>query len=163
MTTRYFYRAETQAIADRHGLDPDLVTALVLQESSGKTHAYRYEPAYYTRYLAGKPEWDGAIPQRVSASYGLCQVMFPTAVAEGYPKGDPPEYLFVPTIGLEYGCKHLAGCLAWAGGDTTAALAAYNGGRTRDNRPGVTPKRNQGYVDKVLKWLAKVRAGEVVG
>lgn len=40
MTTRYHYRAETHAIADRHGLDPDVVTALVMQESAGQTHAY---------------------------------------------------------------------------------------------------------------------------
>ena len=161
--TKFYYWAETQALAERHGLDAELVVALVLQESAGKTHAYRFEPKFFARYLAHKPEWDGAIPERVSASYGLCQVMFPTAVALGYPMSDPPEYLFVPTIGLEYGCRALADCLRWAKGDTAAALASYNGGKTPNNGPRVMPKRNQAYVDKVLRWLAQVRTGEVTG
>jgi soluble lytic murein transglycosylase-like protein len=144
------YRAEAHAIASTMGLDPDLVIAVALVESSGRTYAYRYEPAFWRRYLAGRPEWDGANPERVSASYGLMQVMFPVAIEVGYPRADPPEYLFVPTIGLTYGCRKLAETLKWSGGDIPAGLAAYNGGKTQDNTPGVHPKRNQTYVDKVL-------------
>ena len=160
---QYWYRAETHAIADRHGLDPDVATAVVLQESAGRTEAFRHEPAYFLRYLATKREWDGAIPRRVASSYGLMQLMYPTALDRGYPKGDPPEYLFVPTIGLEYGCRHLAWCLAWADGDTKAMCAAYNGGATADNGPSRAIKRNQSYVEGVLRWLARVKAGEVTG
>ena len=167
---RFAYRAEAYAIASRHGLDPELVIAVCLQEGwdpilrqRGVTHAFRHEPAFWLRYMAHKPEWDGALPIRVSSSYGLMQVMYVRAVELGYPSGDPPEYLFVPTIGLEYGCRALADCLRWARGDTSAALASFNGGKTPDNGPRVMPKRNQHYVDKVLLWLAKVRAGEVTG
>lgn len=159
---RFWYRADVAVIADRHQLDPELVEAVCLTESNGKTHAYRMEPAFWDRYLKDKPQWDGANPARVSASYGLMQCMFPVAVEFGMPRTDPPEYLFVPLIGLEYGCKVLAERLRWARGDLSAALAAYNGGK-RGNAPEIEPKRNQLYVNKVLIWLAKVQAGEVMG
>jgi soluble lytic murein transglycosylase-like protein len=152
------YRAEIEAISVAHGLDPDLVEALVLVESNGKTHAYRYEKDFYARYMQGKPEWDGTIPERVSASYGLCQVMFATAVEHGYPRTDAPEYLFVPTIGLAYGCKVLARRITKAkamGPDVSddirlrAALASYNGGWWQ-NEPDDQPDRNAAYASKVL-------------
>lgn len=158
---RFWFRAETHAIAARHRLDPDLVTAVCLVESGGRTSAYRYEPAFWMRYLAGKVEWEGENPERVSASYGLLQVMYPVARELGYPRSEAPEGLFVPTCGLEYGCRTLADRMAWAKGDTQAALAAYNGGKSKDNGPGVAAKRNQAYVNKVLVMLAKVHAGEV--
>jgi soluble lytic murein transglycosylase-like protein len=128
------------------------------ESGGGKTHAYRYEPGFWLRYMAKNPKWDGANPERVSASYGLMQVMFPTALEHGYPD-DPPEYLFVPTIGIEYGCRVLAGLLKWSHWDLNSALAAYNGGKA-GNPPG-GPLRNQVYVDKVLAWLRKARAGQI--
>lgn len=156
--TTFAYRAELTAIADQHRLDADLVEAVALVESSGKTHAYRYEPAFWLRYMAKNPRWDGAVPERVSASYGLLQVMYPVALELGMPPADPPEYLFVPVYGLQYGCRKLREVLGWAKGDVPAALAAYNGGKTSDNAPGAQPKRNQMYVDRVLKMLDAVKA-----
>lgn len=153
----FHYRAEVHAIASQHQLDPDLVTAVCLTESGGRTSAYRYEPGFWLRYMAKDPRWDGAVPERVSASYGLMQVMYPVALEHGMPRQDPPEHLFIPVYGLQYGCRKLREVLAWAKGDVAAALAAYNGGKTRDNAPGVTPKRNQLYVDKVLMALVVVR------
>ena len=145
----FWYRAEAYAIADSHSLDPNLVIAVALIESSGRTHAYRYEPHFWMKYLVNKPEWDGANPERVSASYGLMQVMYPVALERGFPPNDPPEHLFVPTVGLEYGCRQLRYLLDWAKGDIEAAIASYNGG-TKGNEPGVNPKRNKLYLDKVL-------------
>lgn len=155
----FYYRAELQTIADRYLLDPDLVHAVCLQESSGMTSAYRFEPAFWMHYMNGKPEWDGAVPQRVSASYGLLQCMYPVALEQGYDRKDPPEHLFVPLVGLEFGCRKLREVHAWAHGDVAAALAAYNGGKTRDNGPGIERKRNQDYVDKVLRQLERVKHG----
>lgn len=152
----FSYRAEVEAIATRHELPPDLVQAVCMVESSGRTDAFRHEPDFWTRYMAGKPEWDGAIIRRVSSSYGLCQVMYPVALEHGYPKADAPEYLFVPIVGLEYGCRVLAKLLTWAKGDVRAALAAYNGGRG-GNRPGGI-LRNAAYSDKVLAQLGDVRS-----
>jgi soluble lytic murein transglycosylase-like protein len=154
--TEFAYRAEVHTIAAQHHLDPNLVVAVCLHESAGKTSAYRYEPAFWLRYMAKNPRWDGAVPERVSASYGLLQVMYPVALELGMPPADPPEYLFVPVYGLQYGCRKLREVLGWAKGDVPAALAAYNGGKTKDNAPGVDPKRNQRYVDQVLLQLAMV-------
>jgi len=140
------YRAEIETAAKAHALDPDLVEALVLVESAGQTHAYRYEPNFWVKYMAARPEWKGQNPKRVSASYGLMQVMFVVAVEVGYTARDP-EHLFVPSIGLEYGCRKLAELLRWSQGDVPQALAAYNGGRGGN---ATRPFRNQPYVDLVV-------------
>lgn len=152
----YWYRAETLAAATKHHLEYDLVRAVIEVESSGHTDAYRYEPAFWARYLANKPEWQDQNPRRVSASYGLMQVMYVTAVELGLPKGDPPEALFVPVRGLEWGCRALAERLAWAKGNARKAVAAYNGGK--GNWDGVRP---QAHADKVMAALARVRAGQL--
>jgi soluble lytic murein transglycosylase-like protein len=150
------YRAEVEVIASRHGLTPDLVQAVCLVESSGQTHSYRYEEDFWTRYLARNPQYDGADPARVSASYGLMQVMFPTAVDHGMPVTEPPEYLFVPIIGLDWGCRILAKRLAWANGDLRKALASYNGGKGGWLKP-----EPQAYADKVLGQLSKLQAARL--
>ena len=71
---KFNYRAEVVTIAAKYGLDPDLVTAVCLVESDGMTHAYRYEPQFFLRYMAKDPKWKDAVPERVSASFGLMQV-----------------------------------------------------------------------------------------
>lgn len=157
---KFWYRAEVELIANRHALSPDLVQAVCIVESAGLTNAYRVEPAFWDRYLKGKPEWDGANPARVSASYGLMQVMFPVAVEHGMARTEPPEYLFVPLIGLDYGCRVLAKRLEWARGDLRSALASYNGGK-KGNEPGTPRLRNATYADKVLAELAKLQASRL--
>jgi soluble lytic murein transglycosylase-like protein len=146
------YRAEIETAAHAHALDPHLVEAVVLVESSGYTHAFRHEAAFFRRYLADHPRYAGANPLRVSSSYGLMQVMYPVAVEHGLVGA--PEQLFVPEVGLEYGCRHLRMLVEWAQGDQHAALGAYNGGKA-GNRPGAPP-RNQSYVTKVLGAHARV-------
>lgn len=141
------YRREIVAAATTHQLSPTLVEAITVVESSGKAYAYRYEPAFWARYMAHDPQWASANPERVSASYGLMQVMFPVAKEMGFGQVDP-EYLFVPAIGLEFGCRKFASVLRWAGGDIARALAAYNGGPRGNVAP---PFRNQAYADKVLQ------------
>ena len=145
------YAGEIRACADRFGLDPQLVAAVVMTESAGKTSAYRYEPQFWAKYLAPKPEWAGENPERVSASYGLMQVLYVTAKEVGF-TASAPEYLFVPEIGLEFGCRKLRQVLDWAKGTVPQALAAYNGGRVANAAP---PYRNQTYVDRVLAWRAR--------
>lgn len=144
MPTRF--RSLIESTATRHGLDPNLVEAVVLTESSGNTRAYRYEPDFWRRYMASKAEWQGRDPERVSASYGLMQIMFPVAKELGY-TGEP-EALMVPSTGLEYGCLKLRKLLAWSQNDVRTALAAYNGG-VGNNPLGGTLK-NADYADKVL-------------
>lgn len=147
-----WYRAEIEEVAQRYALDADLLEALVLTESGGMTNAYRFEPGFWSRYLASKPEWKDKNPKRVSASYGLCQVMFPVAVELGF-MGEP-EDLFSPVVGLEYGARKLAELMKWADGDVDKALAGYNGGR--GNWQGEAPQR---YVVKVKANLLRVKHG----
>ena len=161
------YRVEIVAAATAHGLDPDLVQAIVEQESAYKFTAYRFEPAFFTRYLANKVEYAQRNPMEVSASYGLMQVMYSTAVEQGY-LGDPWG-LFDPAVSLEFGCRVLAGHVAWARrtyqGLTSiaetkiraSALASYNGGRG-GNAPDNILDRNHGYADQVLARYQRIRA-----
>lgn len=146
------YRREIAKAAAAHGLDPRVVEAVVAVESSGRTSAYRYEAGFWSKYLANHPDYRGAVPERVSASYGLMQVMYPVAREMGFLFADP-ELLFVPTTGLEYGCRKLASLLTWAEGDLVQALSAYNGGRGGNAKP---PFRNEAYARRVLEALSQI-------
>lgn len=146
-----------KSAAGRYGLDPQLVEAVVRTESSGNPRAYRFEPAFWDRYLKNNPAYSNSQPRRVSASYGLMQLMYPTAKDElGF--NNEPEGLFIPQVSLDLGCRLLARNLKWANGDMDAALAAYNGGRTESNRK--PPYRNSGYVVKVKKHLRDIQEGK---
>lgn len=161
------YRALIEIAAAAHGIDPDLLAALVEQESAGKFYAYRYEKDFYHRYLANKPEYAAWTPSECSASYGLCQVMFSTAREHGY-QGQPWG-LFDPAESLEFGCRVLKANMIWARGlytgmasneqkaITRSALAAYNGGRNMNGPNGTL--RNREYADQVLDRYARIKKG----
>lgn len=119
-------RAEIERVSAEVGLDPLLVEAVAMQESGLRPSAFRHEPGFYLRYLKKNPEYKGLDPMRVSSSYGLLQVMYPTAVDYGF-TGDPEELFLLP-VNLHYGVKVLKDLLQRFKGDTTLALAAYNGG-----------------------------------
>lgn len=122
------YHDLIKQVATEHALDSTLVEAIVIQESyGGHTDAFRFEPAFYDRYLKGKPEWAGQNPRRIASSYGLMQVMYTTAVQDGF-TGEP-ELLFIPYVGLDYGCRRLHYLLGWSTFNIPQALAAYNGGK----------------------------------
>lgn len=158
MRTRYWN--EILVAAKIHQLDPTLVEAVVVQESSGNTDAFRFEPNFYNRYIKPKGLFPGQNPRRVSSSYGLMQLMYPVAVELGYK--EPPEKLFQPETGLYWGCVKLRALTDWAATfplatplqRTTAVLAAYNGGMG-DNKPTQSiPLRNQSYATQVLAKLS---------
>lgn len=153
-----WWMEDITTIANSYGLDPQLVAAIVWQESRGHSDAYRFEPAFFLRYLSRKPEWKDKNPRRVSASYGLTQILHVTAYEMGF-RGEPEE-LFLPRTNLHYGCQKLKSLFDWVAGfpvspDTRlrAAIAAYNGGRG-GNTPG-KPLRptNAQYADRVLATL----------
>jgi soluble lytic murein transglycosylase-like protein len=111
-------------------LDPALVCAVVEQESAWNPWAMRYEPAFFTKYVA--PLYTN---NKVSASeayargfsWGLMQVMGQVARETGF------EVLFLsalcdPEQGLAVGCKVLRKKFDAVAGDTTRALLAWNGG-----------------------------------
>lgn len=145
-----FYRDEIEMAAKARGIDPDLLAALVEQESSYHADAFRFEPAFWERYLKdNNPSYRDANPRRVSSSYGLCQVMYATAVEHGFHA--EPEYLFLPGVNLDMGATILAGLLSKY--SIPDALAAYNGGEGGIGRPGPTA-----YAHAVLKRYDALRA-----
>jgi soluble lytic murein transglycosylase-like protein len=159
-----FYWADIQVAAKAHQLDPLLVAAVVLQESAANTDGFRHERLFWNRYLKSRPEWASLNPRRVSSSYGLMQVMFSTAIEHGYPKDQPPELLFRPEIGLEYGCRVLrrmmdridAKYATKPGQDRLrAALASYNGGF---QGPDALRPDNRAYAESVLRRYAALQA-----
>ena len=142
-----------------------LLKAVAEQESAFKVNAYRFEPAYYEWLKKAQPgRWDTRDPHIVSASYGVMQIMYTTAVGLGLPETFNAEDLYNPVINIELGAKLLrtllngieAGNLHVKFGiwPFRIALARYNGGGGGNpNDAGVL--RNQSYVDQVFsKWLA---------
>ena len=156
--SRTAYTAQIQKAAADHDLDADLFEALVLTESSGHADAFRFEPQYAQRYhIAEHPVYKQWPVRAVAASYGLTQIMVPTAYELGW-RDPEPEYLFIPEVNLYWGGVYLKACFDWtlrwpAASESSrviSALAAYNGGRNSANTPLQTHPRNAAYAAKVL-------------
>lgn len=150
--------------ANANGLDPLLVTAVVLQESAANTDAFRHERLFWNRYLKTKADWKDENPRRVSSSYGLMQVMYPVAVERGMSRAMPPEALFVPALGLSYGCVHLKALSdlmdqrypqATPADRRKAVLASYNGGF---QGPDALRPDNRLYAESVLRHYTRLKA-----
>lgn len=132
------FRAEIETAAEARALDPDLIEALVEQESAGDQNAWNPEPKY--RYfwnvrtgrpfrrvselevaakfpprdfptLAGDPdqEWWGQ-----QASWGLTQIMGAVAREHGYTGKYLPALCSDVAVNLAIGVEHLAGNIKWA-------------------------------------------------
>jgi soluble lytic murein transglycosylase-like protein len=121
-------RALATAAAHRHGLDPELVLAVVGVES-----AFR--------------------PKAVSpkGAQGLMQLMPRTAASLGVEDALDPEQ------NLDGGTRHLGSLLALYGGDVERALAAYNAGEGAVARHGGIPpfRETREYVRRVLERYRK--------
>lgn len=116
--------------ASVHGLDPALVCAVIEQESAWNPWAIRYEPAFFTKYVA--PLYTN---NKISASeayargfsWGLMQVMGQVARENGF--AEPfLAALCDPAEGLDIGCKVLRRKLDAMAGDAPRGLLAWNGG-----------------------------------
>jgi soluble lytic murein transglycosylase-like protein len=118
-----------------HAIWPELVCAIVEQESSWNPWALRYEPAFYSRYVQAQLA-RGAIEHETEArgrafSWGLMQVMGQVAREHGF-AGLSLASLCDPVTALEIGCRVLVSRLAAAGGNVARALELWNGGGNRD-------------------------------
>lgn len=142
------YRQLIEDLAPQFGLDPNVVEAVVIKESSAQTDAFRFEPGVWER-LRTNPKWAGMNPRRAASSYGLMQIMYPTAMDLGF--NGQPEELFIPEVGLRFGCLYLKKMIQRFGSLQTA-LGAYNGGPGNALKP-----QPQAYAAAVLGILAGIR------
>lgn len=117
-------------IAGRHLVDPALVCAVVEQESGWNPWAMRYEPAFFSKYVA--PLYSAS---KISASeayargfsWGLMQVMGQTAREFDF-QAIYLSSLCDPDMGLSIGCRVLRKKLDIAQNNVPLALLAWNGG-----------------------------------
>jgi soluble lytic murein transglycosylase-like protein len=120
-----------------YDLDPYLLGALVVAESSANPFAIRVERGFWSRYgaaiirrarLTTETTDDTWLiyPDLASASYGLCQIMYPVALELGVRPTYPTELCDIG-LNLDLGARLLSGHLRRHRGDETAALGAYNG------------------------------------
>jgi soluble lytic murein transglycosylase-like protein len=149
-------------MANRYDLDPDLVSAVVMTESSGKRDAVRFEahwkyfykPDHFAAELGIKPEDEY---KNQATSWGLMQVMGSVAREMGHL--GRLEDLLKPHVGLNLGCRKLHQCLKLERGDYVSALARYNGGSARRDEFGELEDRLQQYVDKVFSFHKELKTG----
>lgn len=129
------------------GMSPNLLAAVIHQESAGNPYAIRYEPAFLKRYLESKTRADiqGYVPTKCSfhteiharsTSWGLMQLMGQVARERGF-KGEFLSELVDPAINLKWGSEFLQ-TLLHKYQTTEAALLRWNGGG------------DKGYAKKVL-------------
>lgn len=124
-----------QSLAREHGVDPELVRAVVMAESA-------FDPAAVSPRGAG----------------GLMQLMPRTASALGVvDRFDPQE-------NLRGGVRHLRHLLDRYGGNVVMALAAYNAGEAAvDAHRGVPPyTETRRYVQTVLREAGRTGSGRTV-
>jgi soluble lytic murein transglycosylase-like protein len=162
-----FYKDLIAKYAMKYSLEPAMVAALIWQESAFCANAYRFEPDFWNRYLKANERYRQLNPARVSASYGLMQIMYPLVHEDRLKENDttPPEFLFEPEINLNTGCGWAKQLYDWALTKTTdpavasmAALAAYNGGRGGNDPSKDNPLRNGRYAREVMARVPIMRA-----
>jgi soluble lytic murein transglycosylase-like protein len=121
--------------AEAHALWPEVVCAIVEQESSWNPWALRYEPAFYEKYIApqlARGNIADLTESRARAfSWGLMQVMGQAAREHGF-NGASLAALCDPAAGIEIGCRVFAAKLAAAEGNVARALLLWNGGGNQD-------------------------------
>jgi soluble lytic murein transglycosylase-like protein len=111
-----------------------LILSVIQMESGGDKNAFRYEPGFYKYYLENNATWQNLMIERnytekqVSSSYGLMQLMYPTAWMLGF--REDPEELYNPYKNIHLGTKYLKQLLDKYDGNHFLALAHYNGGST---------------------------------
>jgi len=114
--------------AKRHSVNPQIVAALIRQESAGNRRAVSHKGAR-----------------------GLMQLMPATAIRFGVRK----ERLFDPEQNLEAGVRYLSWLLDQFPNDLAKVLAAYNAGENAVVRyQGIPPyKETRGYVKRIFSTL----------
>lgn len=149
----------------KYNLSKLLLKAVAICESSLDEKAYRFEPAFFRRYLANHPDWKDKDPAEVSASWGLFQLMWTTAHSLGF-RGTSEE-LCNPVYNIELGTKLLRKNINLVHkknyqskhSDQEISLAKYNGGNYKNPDSGGNI-RNIKYVKKVMRTWADLKKQE---
>jgi len=125
------YAQDIHAAAQRYGVDPDLIRAVIERESG-------FDPNATSR----------------AGAQGLMQLM--PATARGLGVTDPYD----PAQSIDGGTRYLADMLRRFGGDVRLAVAAYNAGPNAVERSGGVPPypETTRYVSAVLDRLAQLHA-----
>lgn len=140
------YRPLIVLAAQQAGIDPELLEAIVWQESSDDPFAFRYEAAFFKQAIRDNPRAKAhEFGPLAACSYGLCQILYEVACEDGF--DGPPEDLFDPAHNLTVGARHLKTLLDWAAGDESKACGAYNAGRG-----GWASDAGRRYSAGVLRW-----------
>ncbi len=133
--------ALARRIAAAHALDPALVCAVIEQESSWNPYAMRYEPAFFSRYVAPLYTNNKITASEAWArgfSWGLMQVMGQVAREHGFLTAEHPflSELCDPEQGISVGCRVLSAKLALAANDfPRKALGAVRDAPPRTSVP----------------------------
>jgi hypothetical protein len=130
------FGAEIYQAAQRHGVDPALVAAVV-----------RAESAFDVRAVS------------VKGARGLMQLMPATARRFGVPQ----ERVHDAAANVDAGARYLAWLLGRFEGDLALALAAYNAGEgTVDRYGGVPPYREtRGYIQRIFSTLGLIQPAQI--
>lgn len=153
---------QVKAAADAADLRPDVIAAIVLQESQGDPWAVRVEDGFYNRYIIALtrltlPGWkpkQGELPtvlteKRVrSISWGLMQILGETAREQGF-KGRYMSELLIPATNLQWGIKYFKH-LYEQEHDLKRALLRYNGGGNKFYPAEVLGRIENGQVARYL-------------
>ena len=121
-------------VASQHGVDPDLIRAIIMTESGGNPSAVRHDKS--------------------GDSLGLMQVTMIAAKDIGY--NGPRSGLLDPKTNIEVGTAYFAHLLKEFHGNTLNAIGAYNAGPTNVKR-GYVPRK---YIEKVLKYYYDIKEGK---
>jgi Transglycosylase SLT domain len=143
-----------EKIADSYELDPDVVKAIVTQESNYNPYAIRYEPVYkylydvthFSQFLLISTDTE-MMTQK--CSWGLGQIMGAVAREQGHV--GPMGQLFDVDVNIKHICI-LIQKLALKAKSLEAVFSSYNDGlgallKVKD---GIYP--NQGYVSSCLSF-----------
>jgi len=124
----YRYGPLITQTAEKYNVDPKLILATIMSESTGDAKAVRYEPSIN------------------DSSYGLGQILYGTAKTMGF-NGAPSE-LYNPTVNIDLIGKYHRRNLDVYGEKLTLdqIATAYNAGN-----PYAYP--HYGYLEKIRKWF----------
>ena len=154
-------------IGKKYNLRKLFLKAVGIVESSLDEHAYRFEPKFWERYLQDNPKWKDRDPKEVSASFGICQLMFTTSWELGF-RGTGEE-LYNPVINIELGAKLIRKLVDKCKKEKyhfntpfnplSMAMARYNGGsyKNPDDDGWI---RNEEYVKKIFKTYRELMRTE---